>query len=82
MDSVLNVLAVAFIALCLSVVVVEALSLALFSPAALVVAETIAAKKAERDAEMRRLAEEEAKLAKQRMFMGYVYPSAVKATHT
>lgn len=40
--------------------------------AALVVAETIAAKKAERDAEMRRLAEEEARLAKQRMFMGCV----------
>lgn len=38
--------------------------------AALVVAETIAAKKAEREAEMKRLADEEADLAKKRMFMG------------
>ena len=40
--------------------------------ATLIVNERLAAKKAERDEEMRKLAEEEARLAKERMFNGFV----------
>ena len=43
----------------------------LVATATLVVAEKLAAKKAEREEEMRLLAEEEARLAKERMFTGY-----------
>ena len=49
----------------------------LVATATLVVAEKLAAKKAEREEEMRLLAEEEARLAKERMFTGYVVNHAI-----